>query len=289
MIRTTRSSFYSVISRSTTGLSAQLRKVEEQSVTGLSINRPSDAPDRLAEVHRLRAAGQDQAVWGKNAASAVGLLDAMDSALGSATDLLASVREIAVATASETYSADDRANQATAVDALKEALVGTANSDFGGRYLFGGTAYSSAPFDDTGAYSGSTEVPSTQVGSTTWVDNGAVGSEVFTDSTFRALDDLSTALTNNDTDGITAALTALDSALDSVSDARVRLGASFTTAEDAEDVSASLTDLLNTRQSDLAGADPVETYMKLSELQTAYDTTLQVAASAHAKTLFDFL
>ena len=172
---------------------------------------------------------------------------------------------------------------------MKTSLVSAANTDFAGRYLFGGTGYDAEPFDSAGTYSGTSDAPSTQVGNATWVDNGAVGSDVFSASTFQAFDDLSTALTNNDTVGITDALAALDTAIESMTSARVRLGASFTTAQDAQDVSASLSDMLSSRESTLAGADPVETYMKLSQLQTAYDTTLQVAASAHSKTLFDFL
>ncbi|MBM4390384.1 MAG: hypothetical protein FJ090_04610 [Deltaproteobacteria bacterium] len=39
----------------------------------------------------------------------------------------------------------------------------------------------------------------------------------------------------------------------------------------------------------LRGADPAETYTKLSELRSAYSTALQVAASGKKQSLFDLM
>lgn len=291
MIRTTRTGFYALISHTTSRLASQLRATEEQAVTGLSINRPSDAPERLGEVHRLAAQSQDQTVWGSNADTAVGLLNAMDAALAGASDTLVSVRELALGVASETYSAEDRANAVSAVESLRQSMLSAANTEFGGRYLFAGTGYDDVAFDDTGAYVGTADAPSIQVGASLSVESGAVGSDVFQGGTdvFQMFTDLEAALAANDTAGISASLGQIDACADAITAARSRIGASSNAAQDAKDVSTSLLDMLGTRTSELASADPTETYMRLSQLQVAYDTTLQVAASAQSKTLFDFL
>lgn len=290
-MRVTRNSFYSLTSGRLAKLSTRLRDVQERAVSGLSYERPSDAPGKVREIHELRAAAGDQEQWASNAGDASGCLDAMDGALADATNVIVRAREIAVGMASETADSDSRTTAATEVAGLKTQMLQAANTNFGGRYLFAGTAYDTPPYDDTGAWQGSTDEPEAQVGQSSWVRTGLVGQDVFQGSvdilaTLQALQD---ALTANDPAAVQDTLTNLDAATNALSLSRGDIANDSNLAQDAVNVSESLGAILNSRLVSLVSAEPTTTYLDLSDIQGTYEAALQVAGSAMPKSLFDYL
>lgn len=290
-MRVTQAGLWNLVRQNLATNSTRLREVEDQAVTGLLISKPSDAPELVGQIDRLQAGSLDQEVYGKNASQAVGSLDQLDSALGRVHDTLSRARELAVQTAGDLSNSDDRGYAALEVSSLRDTLLDAANSNFGGRYIFAGTAYDSPPFADDGSYTGSTDTPTTKVGDSTWVDTGLDGSAVFDDSVdiFAAIDAFQTALEADDTAGIQSALDDIDAALDQVMSARANVGNQTNVATDASSLAESLGAQLDAGLSDIVSADPAETYMKLSELRTSYQTALQVAASARSVGLFDLM
>ncbi|GDX79442.1 flagellar hook-associated protein 3 [Deltaproteobacteria bacterium] len=290
-MRVTQAGLWNLVRQNLATNSTRLREVEDQAVTGLLISKPSDAPELVGQIDRLQAGSLDQEVYGKNATQAIGSLDQLDSALGRVHDTLSRARELAVQTAGDLSNSDDRGYAALEVSALRDTLLDAANSNFGGRYIFAGTAYDTPPFADDGSYTGSTDVPTTKVGDSTWVDTGLDGSAVFDDSVdiFAAIDAFQTALEADDTTGIQSALDDIDAALDQVMSARANVGNQTNVATDASSLAESLGAQLDAGLSDIVSADPAETYMKLSELRTSYQTALQVAASARSVGLFDLM
>lgn len=291
MIRLPHSSIYDLTARLLAANSVKLGVAEEQAATGRRINRPSDAPADLAEVHQLSAAMADQEGYQSNADSAVGELDAMDSALGQAGDIVVRAREIAVAMASDSASADDRAAAAVEVRGLQESMATAANATFNDRYLFAGTAFTTQPFDTTGAYAGSTAEPSTQVADSRWVKTGLDGSAVFTGAAdiFGTLEALAVALEANDPSAVQTTLTDLETSTDMLTDARAEVGAETNAALDAVDNAESLAAMFDSRLGQLINVDPATAYSKLAELRNAYEATLQVAGSASSRSLLDYL
>lgn len=290
-MRVTQAGIWNLVRQNLASNSTRLREVEEQAVTGLLITKPSDAPELVGQIDRLQAGSLDQEVYGKNATQAIGSLDQLDSALGRVHDTLSRARELAVQTAGDLSNSDDRGSAALEVGALRDTLLNAANSNFGGRYIFAGTAYDTPPFADDGTYTGSTDVPTTKVGDSTWVDTGLDGSAVFDDTAdiFAAIDAFQAALESDDTAGIQTALDDIDAALDQVMSARANVGNETNVATDASSLAESLGAQLDAGLSDIVSADPAETYMKLSELRTSYQTALQVAASARSVGLFDLM
>ena len=291
MIRIPRGSLYGLTTRLQATNSARLAAAEERAATGRRINRPSDAPEDLHEVHQMDSAVADQAVYKDNAESTTSLLDGMDNALGRASDIILRARELAVAMASETASQDGRTIAAIEVRGLKATMVDAANSSFNGRHLFAGEAWGTAPFDSLGTYTGSTVEPDTRVGDARWVRSGMDGSAVFngTADIFGTLEALAVALETNDPVAVGVTLSALDDSTVALNNARGEVGADTVAAEDAVVNSESLNVLFSKRLSDLVTADPIEAYSSLTELRNTYEATLQVAGSASTRTLLDYL
>ncbi len=291
MMRVTHSGLLDLVSRATQSQSAKIRTLEEQATTGRSVNRPSDAPAMLGEIHRMQASVADQGVFQSNANSAVSVLQVTDDALGSAANILVRAREIAVQMASDVMSSDERANAAGEIDSLRASFLDVANTDFAGRYIFAGTAWDAPAFDDLGVYQGNSDTPVTQTGAASWIETGRDGGAIFQGDTdiLAMFSDLSTALGSNDSDGIAASLDSIDGGLASINAARSDVGFALNHAEDSIGVAQGLAASFGARLEELTSADPAETYMKLGELRNNYTATLQVAATSSRMSLFDLI
>ena len=291
MIRVTRNGFLDRMSTELGRVSAELAKAEEQAVTGRKLNRPSDAPASLRQAERLDAASADQEIWKANASAASGVLDTLDNALSTATNILVRAQELATAGATETLSAADRLSMNVELLELMDEMRAVMNTDYAGRYVFGGTAWGAPPFDAADVYVGNTVIPESRVGTDRWVQTGLDGSAVFQGAVdiLGTLNTLSAALVADNAVAVQATLTDLDAGHEIVVDARVTVGTYASTADDAYEVAGNLGVVVDQHLSALVDVDPIMAYSNLNRLKTAYTAALQVTASQQSRTLFDFL
>lgn len=269
-----------------------LERAERVATSGLKATRPSDFPSGWQEVHNLRAAIADQEVYQDNAVRTDTYLQTAETALASAADLLKSAWEMGVQAASETLGGDERQAIGEVVANVREQLISQANTRLGDRYLFSGQAYEGEAFDATGTYQGSNDLPEVLVGPDRWIQAGFDGSEVFQGGVdvFQVLDDLATAMAADDPDAVQNLLDDAEAAVGQVVESRQRLGYLTDQVEDALAVAENANEVFNERLDQAIGADPIEAYTDLANLQTAYEGALQVTASTlSGAKLFDFL
>lgn len=291
MIRVTRSGITERFLQQAATNNAKLARASEVAVTGQTFLRPSDAPQSVREIHLMSAAASSEVLYGENAASAGSHLQSMDDALARSHDILVRLREIAVGMASEANDADGRTIAAVEVRSLQEEMLTVANTQYNGRYVFAGEAYDAPAFDAAYVYQGDANVPEARVGEDRFIRTGLVGSDVFRGTTdiFATIESLAVALEANDPTAVGATLDALDAATSQTSEWRGVVAAEQLRAEDVVSVSESMAALYNGRLSELIDADPAEAYTALGEAKSAYETTLQVAASSSTMSLFDLL
>ncbi len=291
MIRATRAGLIDRVGDQQRTNSARLRRWEEVATTGLAINRPSDAPERLYEAHNMSKSAANQAQWGSNAGDAASHLQAMDQALTTGHDIIVRARELAVQMAGETVGAAERAAAAVEVRELQQSMLATANITFNDRYLFAGWEYDQPAFDSTFVYQGDANEPEARVGESRYIRVGLDGSQVFqgTVDIFGTLENLAVALETNDQPTTFAQLDDLSAAVAQLSTWQGVVGSEQAAAEDAVAVTESMKVLFSDRLSDLIEADPVVAYMELGEAQNAYNATLRVAASTSTTSLLDLL
>ena len=291
MIRTPRSGSSDLFQHQVARASARVRRAEEQAVTGFKVNRASDAPAVIREVHAVAAGSADQAVYKDNAGSAGMLHSTMDTSLERAQDIVVRLRELAVQMSSDAVDANGRAAAAVEVRSLQASMLDTANTQVGGRYVFAGAVYDAPAFDVAYTYQGDANEPETRVGQDRWVRSGLDGQQVFQGGTdiFATIENLAVALETNNVPSTRAALPDLESSTRQLSQWRSVVGSEQVTAEDAVVVSESLDQLFTDRLSQLVQADPVAAYTELGEAQNAYTSTLQVIASTRTENLFDML
>lgn len=291
MIRTPRSGSSDLFQNQVARVSARVRRAEEQAVTGFKVNRASDAPAVIREVHAVAAGSADQAVYKDNAGSAGMLHSTMDTSLERAQDIVVRLRELAVQMSSDAVDANGRAAAAVEVRSLQASMLDTANTQVGGRYVFAGAVYDAPAFDAAYTYQGDANEPETRVGQDRWVRSGLDGQQVFQGGTdiFATIENLAVALETNNVPLTRAALPDLEASTGQLSQWRSVVGSEQVTAEDAVVVAESLDQLFTDRLSQLVQVDPVAAYTELGAAQNAYTSTLQVIASTRTENLFDML
>lgn len=284
-------SLNSMVQTNLSRIREQLYDTETEALTGLSVNAPSDAPELMAQIDRLEETINDQFVYQDNISLAFAQLDTAEQALDTVSNVITRGIELAIMFASETANEDSRNDSASEAAALYDEIIALANTDFSGRYLFAGDSYDSEPFDSSGTYVGSTEVPEVIIGSGVSVQVGFDGSDVFQGSVdiFDTFAQLEAALVANDPDALQALIDPLNEALQQVNGVREEIGYRWAAVDDSLVVSENLSLSLTQRLEDMIAADPVETYTDLANLQTAYEAALAVSGSTLTSNLFDFL
>ena len=269
-------------------MGGRVAELNEQVSTGKRINRPSDDPGRISQLHNIRQQLSNQDVYQANSTQAEQLLNVADQSLRDIHSTLTEARDLAMQYANESYNADQRSQAANVTDSLFDRALSSANVKFNERYIFAGMAYDGAAYGDDGSYTGSTDHPETIVGDGLTVKTGFDGSASLTSSSdmFAAIQGLKTALNADDTTGIIAALDDIDLALREVENTRVEVGGEMRRSIDATDLASNLEVELTQAKASIEETNVVDAYSKLVQLQTNFDAAMQVASMQRYSGLF---
>ena len=136
---------------------SNLNTINNQLSTGKLINRPSDNPYKTARSMQLTTSINTNSQYKSNIDDATNWLDATDDALSSLTNVLQRVRELMVSSGNAAYGSDESKSINKEINERVSEIAQILNSNFDGRYIFGGTKTTSKPVesvksDTTGNY-----------------------------------------------------------------------------------------------------------------------------------------
>jgi flagellar hook-associated protein 3 FlgL len=285
----------------------QINQAQSQVSSGLKVQQPSDDPAAISEILQLQTTlAQNQQIQ-SNLSGISTELDTADSALQSAVQAVQSAISIGEQGASTTATADTQANLAQQVAAIQQTLVGITATAVDGRYIFSGDDPSQAPYQLDATQpegvqqlvtAGATRV--IQDASGTSIAVAKTAQEIFdpqnsdgtpaTGNTFAAINSLLTALQNNDTAGVGAALTSLQSASSYLNDQLAFYGE----AENQVSTASTLAQQFNLQETaslgQLQNADVPTAALELTQAQTQQQAALSVEAKIQqAPNLFSML
>ena len=220
-----------IFDRATTQMSNAmntLSKSQAQIATGKQILNPSDAPDQAAMMARIKATIARQDNYSKALDTMQARLDLESTTLTSASDVLVRIKELAVQANNSSQGTVSRTAIATEMKGLRDQLLSLANSrDTTGNYIFAGSKVGTPAFqaDSAGAvsYQGDQTRMNIAVGDQRQLPLNRPGTNAFvrvvrtdTDGVssgtgfFQAVDDLITAVKNNDKSVMQRGLTEMD-------------------------------------------------------------------------------
>jgi flagellin len=240
----------------------------ERLSTGKRINSAKDDPAGFAIADRMTAQirGMNQAV--RNAGDGIALIQTADSNLGEVTNLLQRLRELAVQSASGTYSDDDRANMQAEATQLSDAI-----GDILGNTKFNGlTLFAPAPASDpveievqSGANAGETVTLISSVVDLRGITGVSGGSSISVASAGDASDAIDT----------------IDDAMKSVSTLRATLGGSASRLESVvSNLTTNIANLTNAR-SRIEDTDYAAETMALAKAQILSQSAMAMLAQAN--------
>jgi flagellar hook-associated protein 3 FlgL len=277
----------------------RVAKAQEQLTTGRLINRPSDDPTGATTAMRIRSSLASQEQFVRNADDAVGWLDQTDGTLSTMGDQITRARDIALQGAN-TGAMGQQAREAlaTEVDQIRAGLIGSANTQYLDRPIFGGITAGTKAYDPATGLLADPASIGAGTGVVRTVAQGArvridvEGPEVFgasPNSVFDRLAALSAALKTNDTAGISAAVDSLKGDADRIANVQSEIGARTVRVENARSVATDAALTLKNALSEVENVDLAKATVELGLQEVAYQAALGATAKVLQPSLLDFL
>jgi flagellar hook-associated protein 3 FlgL len=124
-----------------------LSKLQQQMASGKEISRPSDDPFKISRSMQLHSDIDANKMYNDNIKDTINWLDTTDTSLGQAGDVLQRVRELLVSAGNATYDSNQKKAIKDEINQKVGQIAQIMNTNFDGRYLFGGTRGTTKPME----------------------------------------------------------------------------------------------------------------------------------------------
>lgn len=283
-------------------INQQMEQAQTQLSTGLSVNQASDAPDKISEILQARADLSSTQQVNTDLAQTTTEVNTAEQTLESAAQLFDQVQTLGSEGDASTATAASNAQLGQQLGGILQEMVGLANTQVAGRYIFSGDEDQQQPYSiDTtqnppvvSIYQGSatTRVAQHPDGSTFPV---ALTAQTIFDSSdpstnvYSAISNLATALNNNDSTAIQTAVQGLSGVSGYLNQQLAFYGTTQQQVQQATGYGQTLQTQLQTQISSLEDADSAAAIEQLTQAQTQDQAALQSEALLPRTSLFNFL
>ncbi|MFT8884310.1 MAG: flagellar hook-associated protein FlgL [Liquorilactobacillus hordei] len=288
--------------------SSKVQKTMNQLSSFKEISKSSDDPLQASKIMGLNVALDQNKMYSKTISDAESWTQVQDSVLDDASTTMSRIRTLVQSSSTATSGTDEvKANKDEIQQSISE-LVDTLNTNFDGRYIFGGNKTNTPPFevkknsagDITGIdYKGTDQNLSREISEGVSVDLLSNGKNLLSvhNSSTGTNDDLGTyfndligALNSDDKTQLSGELLSrFDSFSDNLTAVRSQVGALENRLSAAE--SRNETDNLNLKQdlSNRQDVDVASKYMEYQNQMTAYRATIAMGTKIMQTTVLDYL
>ena len=289
-----------VAQRTTGNLQYALRRMattQEQLSSGRQISRPSDDPVGTVAALRFRANIRQTEQYVRNAEDGLDWLGAADRTLTTSLDQIRRVRDLTVQGLNGSNGPNERRAMAVEILAIRDSLIGLANTQHSGRPLFGGTSDAATVYDKaTGTFqipapAGAGEIHRT-IAPGEAVKVNMSGPQVFGPdggNLFNVLTGIAEGLLADPTTVDGTDLQALDARMQGVTDALGEVGARFNRVETMKSRANDAIINFKSSLSEVEDIDLPATIMDMQLQETAYKAALSATARVLQPSLVDFL
>lgn len=292
----------------------RMDELREKMNTGKEVNKPSDDPVALQKIFSLGTSIKENERYQGNLEDGLGRLNAAATTLEQVENALVDLIDIVTVAASDATTSAERISQAQQVNSLLEELISLANSDFRGKFLFGGiytlsgTCPLMKPFNTQYASDGTTitgvipnprginDLVNTTIlpglresinisGAAPFQPNGSKG----VDDVFNVLIQLRDRLQQNDINGIRQSEEEIQDALSMVIEEEAILGSKISKFETTLDTLQSLNENEISAKSKVEDADYAKLLIEFSTAETLLNATLSATSTLLQNSLMNFI
>lgn len=282
-------------------ISVRMDRAQREIGSGKRVSSASDRPDALANLMQAHSDIARLEQTRTNLGRVRTEVDAAEGALQNSVTLMDRVRTLGMTGASTIQTAETRRSIADELGSIVERLVGVANTEVDGRYIFSGDSdqgpallYNPGQEPPWGSYLGA---PSTRVAMhPTGVSFGVAldARQIFDNadrskSVLAAIEGLRSALLSGDEGAMRAALAPLAAASTQLNTALTFYGNVQSQLAEAGDTTAKLKLRMETERATLEDADLTEAIVTLEQLRFSQQAALEVRSKVPKTSLFDYL
>lgn len=271
-----------------------LGKYQDQLATGKKINRPSDDPvvaikgmfyrTNLTEVEQYKRNLTDAYTWIENS----------EAGIEHTNEAVQRIRELLLQAKNGSNSSDDLKAIGVEISQLKEDLVGVANTQVAGRYIFNGSQTKVAPItiksdgslDFSNMNSSKFEV---EVSKGIQLKVNANPTNVFSEDFFKTIEDIGSSLSEGKLDNADQLLGDLDEHFETLTAERSELGARYNRLELIDSRVNEQEVIANRILSENEDADMERIITDLTIQESIHRAALSAGAKIIQPTLMDFL
>lgn len=275
---------------------SKLDTLTEKIASELNVNRPSDDPIAtsllLSTNDRLQAVEQ----YGSNISKTNTWLSMTSTALQGISDTLTTAKSLMSTIGSGTSDETARESVVSQLTSLREQLADFGNTKYLDQYLFSGSQTSTKPFDRTvgsTGYGGDSTVNSVRIDSAATEELNITGDQVLTSGTgvniLETMDQLITAVTNNDVTSIQSLSADLDTGFDQITNLQTEVASRITRLDGAANMLKITKTTLENIMTDTQLADTTKLAVELGLQETAYKASLSATAKILNLSLLDYL
>jgi flagellar hook-associated protein 3 FlgL len=268
----------------------KLEQLQEQISSNRQILRPSDSPVGTVAALRLRAElGRNEQI-ARNLDDATAWLASADGTLSAVNDQVTRARDLTIQAQNGALGQTERDAIATEIDAIRQGLIGLANTRYLDRSIFAGTVETAA-YDANGNFVGQPATVERTIAPGVRVQVNLNGDELFGPpgaDLFRVMSDLATAIRTDPTT-IDTALSALDARTTVIQQHHAEVGARTNRILTMQDRNLSGASTLKQNLSQVEDVDLPQAIMEMRIRETAYHAALQTTAMVIQPSLVDFL
>jgi flagellar hook-associated protein 3 FlgL len=285
----------------------RLGKTQLQLTNGKEVLKASDAPEKAATITRLNSVIARQESYLDTVRTVEDKLSQQETAATSASDVITRLKELAVKSANDSYSPQDRKYIDIEVRELRDQLLSLANTqDVNGNYIFSGSRVGNVAFaaDANGRlmYQGDQTVSPAGVGDQREVATNRAGTNPFgrlirvgTDGEpvpvgfFQVIEDLSAALQANNVSGLQRAVGEVGTLQDSMTESLAHIGASRNVLQSQTSLAEETLLRLKSTLSDAQDVDYSEAITRMNKDMLALEAAQSSFAKISQLNLFDYL
>lgn len=285
----------------------RLDRASEQMSSQKKLLRASDDPVGAQRAVLTRAQLDANEQYADNISQARGWMETAGDALTEITNLLGRANALSLQGANDATGPEARKNIALEIDQIVSAVKQAGNTNYGGVYLFAGTATTTQPYDTTtlppvDAYAGDGGIVAREIGPgvsvqiNTLVNTGTPpllgvgGGDGGLIDTLRNISAHLKGGTAADANALrTTDIRALQANLTSINEAQANIGATVNRLDAAEDRLGAITEAATQLLSDTEDVDAPTAILELNTAQTVYEAALKTGARIIQPSLLDFL
>jgi flagellar hook-associated protein 3 FlgL len=293
-MRVTNQMIFNNAQASTMAARDQVMKAQQQVTSGERVVQPGDDPSAAGLMVSQQIALARLNVTNQAVSQASDEAQVADGALQSVATLVQQAQTLAVQLGNDTYSASERAAGALQIAGISSQISHLMNTQFAGRYIFGGDVDSTPPFDASGNYSGDTAVRQIEVApgllqnTSIRADQALKGVGGGVD-VFATLSTLAASLSANDGVGVRATVAGLSQANDQVATALAQNGTIMDGFQSAQSIGNVATTSVQKALSSASEADIFQASTDLVAAQTSLQASLAASAKTMSVSLLDYL